>query len=337
MEKLIYSGSPHIRGKKNTRTIMIDVCIALVPAFIMSIVYFGVNALLITVISIVGAVLAEMVYKLCVKKTIAEFAKEFDFTSVVTGLLLGLNMPPFSVAKYWYIPLLSAVFAIVIVKMLFGGTGCNIVNPAIAGRVFALMSFTIVMTQSYVLPNITALNGSVNLISGATPLSEMLAGTAGSGAIFNMNLSNLDLLLGTGIAGSIGETCKVALLVGYLYLVIRGNLNPLNPIIYVVVVGLFTVALNGFNISYFLPSILSGGLLLGAIFMATDYVTTPNTFVGNVVYFILLGLVTAGLRQACNMEVVSFSILLMNLIVPILDKFIVPKPFGYMKKKKEAK
>lgn len=335
MEKLIYSGSPHIRRNRSTRSIMIDVCIALLPAFVMSIVYFGVNALLITLISIIGASLAEIVYKLCIKVQLKEALNDFDFTSVVTGLLLGLNMPPFSFAKYWYIPLLSSVFAIIVVKMIFGGTGCNIVNPAISGRIFALISFTLVMTQSYVLPNISSLGGEV-ITTGATPLTAMLVGD-GANSIFAMNVTNLDLLLGTGVAGSIGETCKIALIIGYLYLVIRGELNPLSPIIYIVVTGLFTVVLKGFDFTYFMPSILSGGLMLGAIFMATDYVTTPNTFIGSIIYFVLLGLLTAGLRLACKMEVVSFSIMLMNLIVPLIDKYIIPKPFGFVKKKKEEK
>ena len=134
--------------------------------------------------------------------------------------------------------------------------------------------------------------------------------------------------------GCIGETCKVALLIGAIYLAIRGIINIGYPIIYIAVTGLFTVALNGFNFEYFLPSILSGGLILGAFYMATDYTTSPNTTAGNVIYFILLGLVTVGLRQATGIEVVSFAILLLNLFVPLIDKFIINKPFGFVKQKK---
>lgn len=338
MKRLIYSSSPHIRGNHTTRKIMINVCIALLPASVMSVVYFGLNALLILLIAVLGSVASEIVYKLCVKIPFKQALKDFDFTSVVTGLLIGLNMPPLEFAKTWYIPLLASVFAIVIVKMLFGGTGKNIVNPAITARVFALISFTVIMTKSYVMPNILSLSGvTFDPLSGATPLTEMLTNNAGSGTIANMGLSYLDLFLGTGLMGSIGETCKLALIVGGLYLVVRGIINGLYPLVYIVVTGLFTVALNDFNIYYFLPSILSGGLILGAIFMATDYVTTPNTKVGNYIYFVMLGLVTAGLRKACNMEVVSFSILLMNLVVPLIDKYIVPKPFGYVKPVKQTK
>lgn len=334
--KLIYSSSPHIRGNRTTRNIMIDVCIALVPASIMACVYFGINALGLILVAIVGALASEVIFRLCQKVPFKKIMKEFDFTSLVTGLLVGLNMPPFSFITYWYIPLLSSIFAIIVVKMLFGGTGANIVNPAIAGRAFALMSFTIVMTSSYVMPNINGLFNNVEPVTGATALTEILNGTAGSGGYFNMGLTLTDLLLGTGVAGTIGETCKLALIAGGIYLAIRKVIDVKLPLLYIGVTGLFTVALNGFNIYHFLPSILSGGLILGAIFMATDYVTTPNTKIGNIIYFVCLGLLTAGLRKACKMEVVSFAILLMNLIVPLIDKYIVPKPFGYVKPAKKG-
>lgn len=336
--KLVYSGSPHIKNKRTTKSIMLDVCIALIPAIIASIVYFGWKSLAIIAIAACSCILSEVVYKLALKTDAKTILNEFDFTSLVTGLLLGLNMPPIEL-KYWYIPFISGIFAIVVVKMLFGGTGCNIVNPAIAGRVFAIMSFTIVMTQSYVLPNIEALGGAItgaSVTTGATPLTEML-NTGSIEALSNLGLTNLDLLLGTGVAGCIGETCKIALILGGIYLCIRKVINPLYPIIYIVVTGLFSVALNGFDMAVFLPTVLSGGLILGGIFMATDYVTTPTSFVGNVVYFVMLGLITAGLRYACQMEVVSFAILLCNLVVPLIDKFIFPKPFGFVKKDKGGK
>lgn len=337
--KLEYSGSPHIKNKRTTKGIMLDVCISLIPAIVASVVYFGARSLAIIAISAIACVLSEIVYKLAVRKDVATILKEFDFTSLVTGILLGLNMPPIELSTGWYIPLISGVFAIVVVKMLFGGTGCNIVNPAIAGRVFALMSFTMVMTQSYSLPNIEALGGAVtgaSVTTGATPLTEML-NTGTLEGLSKLNMTSLDLLLGTGVAGCIGETCKIALILGGIYLCVRGVINPLYPLIYVAVTGLFTVALNGFDFTTFIPSILSGGLILGAIFMATDYVTTPTSFIGNVVYFVLLGLITAGLRFACKMEVVSFAILLCNLVVPLIDKFIYPRPFGFVKKDKGGK
>lgn len=334
MQKLICSASPHVRAKHSTKSIMIDVCIALAPAVVASIIFFGLNALVIILLSVIGSFLGEMIFKIAEKKKFTTFAKEFDFTTIVTGLLIGMNMPPFAIAQAWYIPLLSGLFAIVVVKMLFGGTGYNFVNPAIAGRVFALISFTLIMTQSYILPNIAPIGGYADMSTGATPLTAMLTGTAGSGSAFNMGITNLDLLLGAGVAGSIGETCKLALILGGVYLFIKQVVDFRFPLIFIVATGLVTVCLNGFNIYYFLPSILSGGLILGAIFMATDYVTSPNTVVGNMIYFALLGILTAVLRQVCGMEVVSFVILLMNLVVPLINKYIYPRPFGYQKQKK---
>ncbi|MEG1527570.1 MAG: RnfABCDGE type electron transport complex subunit D [Clostridia bacterium] len=330
MEKLIYGGSPHIRSPKNTKQIMIEVCIALLPATVMGCVFFGINAILIILTSIVSSLVSELVFRLCQRVPFKQILSEFDFTSLVTGLLIGLNMPAMVFTSSWYIPVIASVFAIVIVKMLFGGTGRNLVNPAIAGRIMVIMSFAKQMNY-YPLPNITSLAGSVDIVSGATPLTVLLNNPAGSQGIFNMNLSFWDLLLGSGVQGVIGETCRLALIIGGIYLVLRGIINFRWPLVYIVVTGLMTVALKGFNILWFLPSILSGGLMLGAIFMANDYVTTPNTRIGNYVYFIFLGVITATLRVVTTIETVSFAILLGNLIVPLIDKFIVPKPFGSRK------
>ena len=320
MAKFVYSSSPHVKTPLTTRRIMIEVAIALLPACIVGIVYFGLVALLTLAIATLAAVLSEVVYRLCQKVLFKTILKEFDFTSVVTGLLVGMNMPA-NIA--WYVPLLASIFAIVIVKMVFGGTGRNIVNPAIAGRVFAIISFAGLMT-TYPSANVGSLSGGF-ISSGATPL----------GALYNPDLTNtltnLDLFLGVGVPGVIGETCKAALLLGGIYLCARGIINFRWPIVYIAVTGLFTVALNGFDFNYFLPSILSGGLFLGAIFMATDYVTSPTTKLGNYIYFVLLGLLTAGMRQIKGTEMVSYCILFMNLFVPLIDKYIVKRPFGYQK------
>lgn len=325
-----FSTSPHIKTPRTTRQIMIDVCVALIPAVVMGIVYFGWNAFLLLSISVLSAVASEFVYNLICKKKFKDILREFDFTSCVTGLLLGLSIGS---QTPLYVPAIASVFAIVVVKMIFGGTGKNLVNPAITGRIFAFMSFTAVLS-GWVSPSISSIFGglSYNPDTSATILTDTL----------NRNnvlyMHPVDLLLGTGLYGCIGETCKLALIIGGIYLAIRGVINIGYPIIYIAVTGLFSVALNGFNFEFFLPSILSGGLILGAIFMATDYTTTPNTTLGNIIYFVALGLVTAGLRMATGIEVVSFAILLMNLFVPLIDKFIIPRPFGYVKpkKKKEA-
>lgn len=324
---LTFSSSPHVKSPRTTKGIMISVCIALLPACVMGVVYFGLNAFLLLAISLISAVASEVVYLLICKKPFKQIMKDFDFTSCVTGLLIALSIGS---QTPLYVPVLANAFAIVVVKMIFGGTGKNLVNPAVTGRIFAFMSFTSVMASGWDLPSIASLKSGVSIdpTTGATVLTNIFSnGTLPS-------LSTLDLLLGTGLAGCIGETCKIALLVGAIYLAVIGVINIGYPIIYVAVTGLFTVCLNGFDFNYFLPSILSGGLILGAFFMATDYTTTPNTTLGNVLYFTLLGLVTAGLRQATGIEVVSFVILLMNLFVPLIDKFVINKPFGYLKQKK---
>ena len=321
-----YSSSPHAKNPRTTKGIMIEVCVALLPACIMGVVFFKLNALFLILVSLLSAVASEFVYYLIVGKTFKQIASQFDFSSCVTGLLIAMVM---GAQTPLYVPVFANAFAIIVVKLIFGGTGKNLVNPAIAGRIFAFISFTAVMASGWILPSISAINGgsSYDLETGATALTPILE----SGIL--PNLTNLDLLLGTGLVGCIGETCKVALLLGGVYLAVRKIINPLYPVIYIAVSGLFAVCLNGFDFSFFLPSILSGGLILGAVFMATDYVTTPNSFLGNVIYFALLGLLTTGLRVATGMEVVSFAILLMNLFVPLIDKFVYPKPFGYIKQK----
>lgn len=358
MSNYFYSSSPQIRSKRTTKWIMADVCIALAPACIAGCILLGWGALLQLALASLAAVASEFIFQLCCKKNFKQILNEFDFSSLVTGLLVGMNM--YNNSK-WYVPILASVFAIVVVKMLFGGTGKNIVNPAIAGRIFAFISFGAAFggTMYFVNPDGTTakvLGSTLHYIQGATPLQGMFADKP-----VDSTLTNLDLFLGTGVPGCIGETCKLALIIGGIYLVIRGVLNFRWPIVYILVTGVVAVFINWIDLSRnadgtfipqllssnfvpalqtFLPSILSGGLILGAIFMATDYVTTPNTKLGNYIYFVVLGILTAVLRRAVKGEAVSFAILLMNLLVPLIDKFIVRRPFGYVKPvktKKEAK
>ena len=346
--KYVNSSSPHVKCNVTTRRIMIDVCIALLPAMIAGCVMLGIRSLLVVAIAVFSAVLSEIVYRLCVKVPLKQILAEFDFTSVVTGLIVGMNMYPDSA---WYAPLFASVFAIVVVKMLFGGTGKNIVNPAVAGRIFAFISFGAAFGGSYAANAVyvsqltgkscwqLVTEGATSGVKiGATPLQAILGGTATN------ELSNWDLFLGTGVYGAIGEVCKLALIVGGVYLVIRGVLNFRWPLVYVAVAGVTAVVIEwitkgSFNqaVAAFLPNILSGGLIFGAIFMATDYVTTPATKLGNYVYFVALGILTSILRYATKGEVVSFVILLMNLVVPLIDMYVVRKPFGYTKPQKEAK
>lgn len=346
--KYVNSCSPHVKGAMTTRRIMIDVCIALWPSLVVGCILLGVRSLLVVSIAVLSAALSEIVYRLCCKVQLKQILAEFDFSSIVTGLIVGMNMYPNSA---WYAPLLASVFAVVVVKMLFGGTGKNIVNPAVAGRIFAFISFGAAFGGSYAANQVyvsqltgkscwqlVAEGASGGVKIGATPLQAILGGTATN------ELSGWDLFLGTGVYGAIGEVCKLALIVGGIYLVIRGVLNFRWPLVYVAVAGVTAVIIEwitkgSFNqaIETFLPNILSGGLIFGAIFMATDYVTTPATKLGNYVYFVILGILTSVLRYATKGEVVSFVILLMNLVVPLIDMYVVRKPFGYTKPQKEAK
>lgn len=363
MSNYVYSSSPHVKSPRTTRAIMIDVCIALAPACIAGCVLLGLAearlgwlSLLVLAIACLTAVASEFIYLLCCKKKFADILHNFDFSSLVTGLLVGMNM--YATSK-WYAVMLASIFAVVVVKMLFGGTGKNIVNPAIAGRIFAFIAFGIFFGG-------TALQPDDNVFSQLTP-ARRITGATPLQALYNSDpnrvntLNNLDLFLGAGQMGCIGEICKLALIVGGIYLVVRGVLNFRWPLVYIAVTGVVSVLIFWIDSCYvqvgdetvfrsallgikfgeawkmFLPSILSGGLILGAIFMATDYVTTPNTKLGNYIYFVLLGILTAVLRKAVKGEAVSFAILLMNLLVPLFDLYIRRRPFGYVKPVKEKK
>ena len=228
MENKLYkfSASPHVKKPRTTRFIMANVCLALLPACIMGIIYFGWMALLIVSLAVVSAVLSEAVYLLIVGKKPKEIINQFDFTSCVTGLLIGMTL---GVNYPWYAPVLGSAFAIIVVKMLFGGTGKNIVNPAIVGRIFIFISFQSVVT-AWIIPGGTP-------VTGATTLAGMLEnGTAPT-------LSVWDMLLGTNLSGCIGETCKVALIAGAIYLAIMRIIDIRYPLIYIGVTGLFQVAL----------------------------------------------------------------------------------------------
>ncbi len=330
-EKLIISTAPHVKTARTTKKIMLDVLIALIPATAAGIVFFGYAAAIICVISLASAFLTELGYY-CIlhkvwrngKRVFKDFLHQFDFTTLISGLLLVLVLP--ASLEIWYLPILGNLFSIAVVKMLFGGTGKNVVNPAIGGRIFLFISFQTLMTAYPAALFGTLFATSGTLMTGATSLTSGLAGEG--------TLSALDLFLGTGVAGCIGETCKLALLLGGIYLCVRGVIKWYLPLLFIAATGLFAVCLEGFDFSAFLPSIFGGGLILGAIFMATDYTTSPKSTLGNVIYFVLLGILTAGLRKATGVEVVSFVIFLMNLVVFLIDKFIPVRPFGYRREKR---
>ena len=317
---LLFSQAPHVRSGNTTKKIMIDVLIALLPAMIAGIVYFGLKAVAVIAVSVICAVGSEYVYELCMGKKLKEIACAFDCSSCVTGLIVALIIPA---TYHLYVPALASIFAIVVVKMLFGGTGKNLVNPAVAGRIFAFISFTTIM-NTFAVPSIGPIDEQI--IAGATSLQSFLAD--------GPTLSGWNLLLGTGVAGCIGETCKIAILIGAIYLAIKGIINIIMPILTVALCGLVTVALNGFDFATFIPAILSGGLFFGAFFMATDFVTNPVSALGQYIFFCLVGILTAVLRHFTGYETVSFAIIIMNLLVPLIDKVTIGKPFGYKKPKK---
>lgn len=339
--KVVISTPPHVKSKRTTKGIMLDVLIALAPAAVMGIVYFRLNAFILILTSVLASVATEFVYFFIANKGFSEkckhagevckkWWKQFDYTSAVTGLILALIIPP---ATKWYEVLIGAIFSIAIVKMVFGGTGKNLVNPAATGRIMMFISFAM---STYTACAIASIGSGSEIFTGATHLSGFLLG--GESASGHMSL--LDLFLGTGVAGCIGETCKVALIIGYIYLCVRKVIKWWQPLLFIVVACFLSVCLSAigtksFDISLFLDYMLSGGLIFAAVFMATDYVTSPKGVYGQIVYYVALGVLTAVLRYFTKNEVVSFAIMLMNLLVPLIDTYIVRKPFGYKKVKKQ--
>lgn len=293
---------------------MIDVCIALVPTLAFGVWHFGLNALFVIISSVLSCVVSEAVFELIVKKPITVF----DFSAVVTGLILALNMPP-NIA--WWVPAIGGVFAIVIVKMLFGGIGQNIMNPALAARCFLLISFASRMTDF-----------SVDGVSSATPLAVLKSGGS---------VDLLDAFLGFK-TGCIGEVSVAAILIGAAYLLIRKVISIRIPAVYILSTALFifvfSLAKTGMPTwQFMLGELLTGGLIAGAFFMATDYTTSPITKWGQVVYAVLIGFLTAVFRiLGSSAEGVSYAIIISNLFVPIIEKITVPKAFGVKKKEKKG-
>lgn len=309
------SVSPHVREQSTTRAIMRDVVIALLPILAFGIYHFGLDALLVIIISVATCVISELLFNLIAKKPITVF----DFSAVVTGLILAINLPS-TVA--WWIPVIGGAFAIIAVKMLFGGIGQNFMNPALAARCFLLISFTSRMNDF-----------SIDGVSGATPLAMIKAGE---------NPDLLTLFLGFH-GGCIGEVSALAILIGGLYLIVKKVISIRIPLTYILSTLVFVALINvvsgnDITITYLAGQLLSGGLLVGAFFMATDYATSPITAKGQILYGIILGLMTALFRVlGSSAEGVSYAIIIGNLLVPIIEKITVPKPFGCEKAKGEKK
>ena len=306
-EMLTVSPSPHIKRADTARGIMSDVVIALTPAAVYGCILFGWRAALVLIICIGTAVLSEFLWDKALKKpnTIK------DMSAVVTGLLLGMNLPP--TLPLWQAAI-GSIAAIIVVKQMFGGLGCNFANPAIAARIMLLVSFPAAMTRF------------TEPVSDAVTSATPLAGTAGA-------LSFKTLFFGMH-AGSIGETSAFLLLVGGMYLVIRRVITPVIPVCFIGTVALLSL-ISGENV---MLSVFGGGLILGAVFMATDYTTSPTTPLGKVVFAVGCGIITFVIRKFGALpEGVSYSILLMNILVPHINRFTLSKPFGFEKVKEAAK
>ena len=305
MSELHISTSPHIHRNKTTTGIMLDVIIALLPATIAGFIIFGLKALSVVLMCIGVCVLSEFVFNKIVKKE----DTTGDLSAVVTGLLLGLNLP--ADTPLWQAAV-GSIFAIVLVKCVFGGLGCNLVNPAITARVFMLISFTELAKPSF----------PVDSVATATPLAVEVG----------KEPTLMDLFLGN-VGGAIGETCKIALLLGGIYLIARGVISWIMPASFIGTVFVLSFLIKDFSLTSALYQVLSGGLIIGAFFMATDYVTSPATDKGKLIFGIGAGVLTVLIRfWGVYPEGVSFAILLMNILNPYINRWSRRKLFGGVKK-----
>ncbi|MCI8316143.1 MAG: RnfABCDGE type electron transport complex subunit D [Lachnospiraceae bacterium] len=306
------SSNPHIRSKDTTARIMQYVVIALLPATVFGVFHFGLHALFQVLITVATTVLTEYIYDRCMHKKISIG----DFSAAVTGLLLALNLPPS--APLW-IGVIGGVFAIIVVKMLFGGLGQNFMNPALGARCFLMISFTSIMT-----------NFDCDAYTGATPLAAIKTGES-TPELLNMIVGRT--------AGTIGETSMIALLIGAIFLLVMKVIDLRVPGTYILsfVVFILLFSGRGLDINYILSQLAGGGLMLGAFFMATDYVTRPVTKNGQYVFGVFLGIMTGIFRIfGPSAEGVSYAIILGNLLVPLIERFTKPIAFGKKKVKKEA-
>ena len=313
--KLIVSSSPHISSPVKTKNIMLDVIIAMVPALLASVYFFGPRALALVVITVAACVISEYIARKVMKReqTIG------DLSAVVTGMLLAFNYP--ATLPFW-IAALGGIVAIVFVKQMFGGLGHNFANPAITARVILLTSFALRMT-TWIEPHAWKA-GEVDAVSAATTLGMISSGNTADLPTY------IQMLIGER-AGCLGETCIIGLLIGGIYLVAKKVISPIIPVCYIATVFVLSAVLGADPVM----QILSGGLFLGAIFMATDYVTSPITNKGKVIYAIGCGVITVLIRQFASLpEGVSYSILLMNILTPHIENATMPRVFGIGKEAK---
>ncbi len=300
------SSSPHIRDKETTTNIMGKVIVALMPATIFGIYNFGIDALITIMITVISCVIFEAGYQ----KLFGLKVTVKDLSAVLTGLLLALNLPP--EVPFW-LPVIGSFFAIIVVKQLFGGLGQNFMNPALGARCFLLISFTGRMTTF-----------TYDAVTTATPLAELKAGES---------VDVLSMAIGT-IPGTIGETSAIALVFGGMFLLIKKIIDFRIPVFYIGSFAIFILIYalatgRGFDMTFLLAHLFGGGLMLGAFFMATDYVTSPITAMGRIIFGVLLGLLTFLFRvYGGSAEGVSYAIIIGNLLVPLIERVTVPKSFG---------
>lgn len=304
--KLIGSSSPHIRSDETTQKLMLDVIIALVPALAASIFYFGFNSLVLVVASVISAVVTEYLCERAMNRPVTVT----DLSAVVTGILLAFNLPA---AAPWWIAVVGSAFAIAVVKQVFGGLGFNFLNPALAGRAFLMASWSSHLTSGFI-------NPVTDAVASATPLAII------KGSATGQLPSIMDMFLGN-IPGCIGETSSILLILGGIYLIYRGTIKWIIPVCYIGTVAVLALIVDGGSM---LPyHVFGGGLMLGAFFMATDYATSPITDKGKVIYAVGAGIITMLIRKVGGYpEGVSYSILLMNIVTPMIDKYVTPKVFG---------
>lgn len=331
MGNLTISISPHLKGRNSTAKIMLDVIIAMLPAFIAGVYFFGLRALTVTAVTVAAAVLSEFLFQKLCKRDITVG----DLSAVVTGIILAMNFPVS--IPYWQAAL-GSVIAIVVVKQLFGGIGFNFANPASTARIVLLSSFGSTLSH-WVAPkdiSFTTMN-MADLTTSATPMANIPVADATVPSLSDMLIGN--------IGGSIGETCSIAIIIGLVYLIARRVITPHIPLVIigtVFVLGLFlapevissSINVTGIkNVDYAIYNVISGGLLFGAVFMATDYVTSPVTGWGKVIFGIGCGFITFMIRRFGNLpEGISYGILLMNILTPYIDRVTATKPFGGVKK-----
>ena len=325
------SSSPHVRAASSTKDIMRDVLIAMLPAAAFGVWNFGFYSLAVIILTVAAAVATEYVYCKVAKKTISIG----DYSAAVTGMILALNMIPV------WIPILGAIFAIVVVKQLYGGLGQNWMNPALAARCFLLISFAGKMTD------FTSKQLGFDSLSTPTPLAALKATAAVSGASVSAtsgattaagsnsfyNLYNLNKLFIGTIPGTIGEVSVIALLIGAVYLLARKVISFEIPVTYILTVAIFVFIFGEHNIYFVLGHLFAGGLIFGAFFMATDYATRPITKLGQILFAVFIGILTGLFRLfGGSAEGVSYAIIIGNIVVPLLERVTIPKAFGRRKK-----